>query len=334
MEEKPQEKSEIKQEVDPQKPEEIKKRFVSINDLTSKEYKITQIFSKSQKKLIDTKPGFFLHPHNYELKSEIYKPLFQYESTFPLKVKQEFSYIYDCLNFICYQPKDEEDTENKEKYINKIQTVLSYLKDKGTILLLIDEFYLKNFFQNFLAFLGEENKNKLFINFYFIDFRPFLFLVSIQKMGVSETSIVTKDIKILITDFFSKSKLIGSSTLSNMQDYLVNPLSSMRTYRFECETNYSRIKTLHPGQFYEMRLKSSPLNNDITYKVTIYDSKIPEHQQKNQCFGVAVSYEISREIIFFKEISFNKMCKQLNAARLIILESSLLNPCSIQQLGF
>lgn len=334
MEEKPQEKSEIKQEVDPQKPEEIKKRFVSINDLTSKEYKITQIFSKSQKKLIDTKPGLFLHPHNYELKSEIYKPLFQYESTFPLKVKQEFSYIYDCLNFICYQPKDEEDTENKEKYINKIQTVLSYLKDKGTILLLIDEFYLKNFFQNFLAFLGEENKNKLFINFYFIDFRPFLFLVSIQKMGVSETSIVTKDIKILITDFFSKSKLIGSSTLSNMQDYLVNPLSSMRTYRFECETNYSRIKTLHPGQFYEMRLKSSPLNNDITYKVTIYDSKIPEHQQKNQCFGVAVSYEISREIIFFKEISFNKMCKQLNAARLIILESSLLNPCSIQQLGF
>ena len=334
MEEKPQEKSEIKTEENQPKPEEAKKRFVSINDLTSKEFKITQIFSKSKKKLEDTKPGLFLHPSNLELKSLEYKPLFQYESTFPLKVKQEFSYIYDCLNFICYQPKDEEDTENKEKYINKLQTVFSYVKDKGTILILIDEFYLKNFFDNFLSSLGSDYKNKLFINFYFIDFRPFLFLVSFQKMGVSDTPIVTKDMKILITDFFSKSKLLGSSTLSTINDYLVKHLASMREYRLECEINYSRIKTLHPGQFYEMRLKSSPLNEDISYKVTIYDSKMPEHQQKNQCFGVAVSYEISREIIFFKEISFSKMCKQLNASRLIILESSLLNPCPIQELGY
>ena len=337
MEEKPetpQEKSDTKPEENLPKVEEVKKRFVSINDLTSKEFKITQIFSKSKKKLEETKPGLFLHPTNLALKSQEYKPLFQYESTFPLKVKQEFSYIYDCLNFICYEPKDEEDTENKEKYINKLQTVLTYLKDKGTILILIDEFYLKNFFENFLSSLGDNYKNKLFINFYFIDFRPFLFLVSIQKMGVSEAPIVTKDIKILITDFFSKSKLVGSSTLSTINEYLKNPLESMKEYRLECEINYSRIKTLHPGQFYEMRLKSSPLNNDITYKVTIYDSKVPEHQQKNQCFGVAVSYEISREIIFFKEVSFNKMCRQLNASRLIILESSLLNPCPIQELGF
>ena len=167
MEEKPQEKSEIKPEENAPKPEEIKKRFVSINDLTSKGFKITQIFSKSKKKLEETKPGLFLHPSNLQLKSQEYKPLFQYESTFPLKVKQEFSYIYDCLNFICYEPKDEEDTENKEKYINKLQTVLTYLKDKGTILILIDEFYLKNFFQNFLSFLGEGYKNKLFINFFF-----------------------------------------------------------------------------------------------------------------------------------------------------------------------
>ena len=54
MEEKPQEKSETKQEVDPQKPEEIKKRFVSINDLTQKESKINTIFSKFKKKLEET----------------------------------------------------------------------------------------------------------------------------------------------------------------------------------------------------------------------------------------------------------------------------------------
>ncbi len=50
MEEKPQEKSDTKPEENLPKVEEVKKRFVSINDLTSKEFKITQIFSKSKKK--------------------------------------------------------------------------------------------------------------------------------------------------------------------------------------------------------------------------------------------------------------------------------------------
>ena len=49
MEEKPQEKSDTKPEENLPKVEEVKKRFVSINDLTSKEFKITQIFSKSKK---------------------------------------------------------------------------------------------------------------------------------------------------------------------------------------------------------------------------------------------------------------------------------------------
>ena len=333
MEDKPQEKSEIKQESDNPKTEEIKKRFVSINDITSKEFKIISIFSKFQQNLIEAKPGLFLRPHNCEFKSQEYKPLFQYESIFPLKVKQEFSYIYDCLNFICYQPKDEEDTDNKEKYINKLKTVFSYLKEKGTIFLLLDEFYVKNFFQNFLDLLGNDYKTKLFINFYFLDFRPFLFLVSIRKMGESEKPISTKDIKLLITDYFSKSKSIGSSTLSTMGDYLSNPLTLMKEYRFQCETNYNRIKTLHPGKFYEMRIKTSPLNQDFSYIVTIYDSAVPEHQKSNQCSAVAVSYEITQDIKFFKQISFVRISNQLKATRLIVIESSLLNPCIIQELA-
>ena len=333
MEDKPKEESEIKAESDKPKTEEIKKRFVSINDITSKEYKIISIFSKFHKNLIETKPSLFLRPHNCEFKSEEYKPLFQYESSFPLKVKQEFTYIYDCLNFICYQPKDEEDIENKEKYIDKLKTLFSYLKEKGTILLLLDEFYIKNFFQNFLTLLGNDYKTKLFINFYFIDFRPFLFLVSIRKMGESETPISTKDIKLLITDYFFKSKSIGSSTLSTIGDYLINPLTLMKEYRFQCEINYNRIKTLHPGQFYEMRIKSSPLNQDFSYIVTIYDSSVPEFQKSNQCSAVAVSYEITQDIKFFKQISFVKISNQLKASRLIVIESSLLNPCLIQELA-
>ena len=190
MEDKPEEKSEKNSEIktetnpnpQPPKPEETKKRFVSINDLTQKESKINTIFSKFKKKLEETKPGLFLRPHICEYKSAEFQHLFQYEKSFPLKIKQEFSFIYDSLNFICYQPKDEEEVQNTEKYVQKFKELFSYLKEKGTILILIDEFYIINFFNNFLSFLGSEYKTKLFINFYFIDFRPFLFLVSIQKL--------------------------------------------------------------------------------------------------------------------------------------------------------
>ena len=314
--------------------EEKKKRFVSINDLMQKESKIVSIFDKSKKKIIETKPGLFLRPHNCNFKSKEYISSFQYECTFPLKVKQEFSFIYDSLNFICYQPQDEEDSKNQDKYISKLKSIFSYLKDKGTILLLIDEFHIDNFFPNLLSFFGNDYKTKLFINFYFLDYRPFLFLVSIQKMTNSDTPIVTKDLKILITDFFSNSKLIGSSTLSQMNKYLEEPLLRMKAYRFQNEKNYNRIKSLHPGQFYEMRLKSSPLNHDVSYIVTIYDSPNPFQSQEKKVFAVAVNYEISSEIIFFKQISFSKMTEQMRATRLIILESAILNPCNIQDLVF
>ena len=325
--------NEIKNESVPKEKEEFKKRFVSINDLAQKEQKITEIFRKFLKKLIEIKPSLFLRPHNYQFKSTEYKPLFQYESTFPLKVKQEFSFVYDCLNFICYQPKDEEDSKNSEKYTEKIKNIFSYVKEKGTVLLLIDEFHIENFFPNLILALGDDYKTKLFINFYFIDTRSFLFLVSIQKMANSETPVSIKDIKILITDFFTNSKMIGSSPLGQMTEYLKEPLIKMKKYRLQNEINYSRIKTLHPGEFYEMRLKSSPLNSDISYIVTVHDSPIPENQKNKQCYAVSISYEITQDILFSKPLSLSRMCQQLKAARLIAIESAILNPCNIKDLA-
>ena len=325
--------NEIKNDSVPKEKEEFKKRFVSINDLAQKEQKITEIFRKFLKKLIEIKPSLFLRPHNYQFKSTEYKPLFQYESTFPLKVKQEFSFVYDCLNFICYQPKDEEDSKNSEKYTEKIKNIFSYVKEKGTLLLLIDEFHIENFFPNLILALGDDYKTKLFINFYFIDTRSFLFLVSIQKMANSETPVSIKDIKILITDFFTNSKMIGSSPLGQMTEYLKEPLIKMKKYRLQNEINYSRIKTLHPGEFYEMRLKSSPLNSDISYIVTVHDSPIPENQKNKQCYAVSISYEITQDILFSKPLSLSRMCQQLKAARLIAIESAILNPCNIKDLA-
>ena len=67
MEDKPEEKSEKNSEIkkepnpnpQPPKPEETKKRFVSINDLTQKESKINTIFSKFKKSLKKLNQAFF-----------------------------------------------------------------------------------------------------------------------------------------------------------------------------------------------------------------------------------------------------------------------------------
>ena len=119
-----------------------------------------------------------------------------------------------------------------------------------------------------------------------------------------------------------------------MHTYLINPLNSMRSYRLQCEINYKRIKTLHPGQFYEMRIKSSPLNNNFSYTVTIYDSLVQEYQEKKKCVAAAVSYEITQEVVFYKQFSFIKMSNQLKTSRLIVLEFTPLNPSHIQELAF
>ena len=107
----------------------------------------------------------------------------------------------------------------------------------------------------------------------------------------------------------------------------------MKKYRSQCNINYARIKTLHPGEFYQMRLKSSPLLSDIAYNITIHDSSEKEYIDKKQCYAIAVSYEISQELLYYKQLSINNMCKELKVSRVIILESSILNPLSPTQLA-
>ena len=83
--------------------------------------------------------------------------------------------------------------------------------------------------------LGDNYKTKLFINFYFIDSINFLFITTIQKMGKSDKPIILKDIKILITDYFSNlsSKIYGSTTMGKFYEYLKTPVEEMQRYNLQ-----------------------------------------------------------------------------------------------------
>ena len=312
------------------------KRFITGEILEQKEQKITEIFKKFQNKLSGGQKGLFLHPKIYKFKSSDYTDLFEYETIFPLKDKKEFSIIYDCLNFVCYGEKESSNAKDKDNYIEKIKNIFSILKEKGAVIFLIDSFYIEYFFQNLITALGNNYKTKLFINLYFIDTHNFLFIISIQKMGESEQPINFKDIKILITDYFSNlnSKIIGSSKLGEISNFLKEPIKKMQTYHIQCHLNYSRLNVFHPGEYFQMKLKSSPLIPDISYIVTVHDSSTNTDGKNKRTIAIVISFDITQELLFAKYFSFEQMCQHLQAGRLIVLQSAILNPLGVKELAY
>ena len=309
--------------------------FISIDDIIKDEIKITEIFKKYQNKLVESKLNLFLHPKNYIYQSIGYKDLFIYENVYPLKEKKEYTFIYDCLNFICYEKKDYTNSKNKQYYAKTINELFLMLKDKGILLILLDKYHLGYFFQILMIVLGNNYKTKLFINFYFIDTINYLFLAVIQKISKSENPIILKDLKILITDYLSNlnSKMYGSSTLGEFYNFLKNPILDMQKYNLQNQLNCSRLNTLHPGEFFQMKLKSSPLNEQISYTITIHDNSLNTEKTNKKCVAIVLGYEITQDLIFAKSFSFDNMCQQLNVGRLIIIESEILNPTGIKELA-
>ena len=317
--------------------EEIKKTqnsFFGKENLIKKEPKIVEIFKKYKNKLMDSKSGLFLHPANYTFNSDEYKDLFEYKDCLPLTEKKEFLIIYDCLNYICYNEKYEKNAEKDDYYIKTINELFCLLKDKGTLLILIDQNFLEKFFPCFISSLGDNYKTKLFINFYFLDTHDFIFLISIQKMSSSTQSIILKDIKVLITDYLSNlnQKIFGSTTVGEFNTYLKEPLNRMKAYHIQRQFNYSRLKSIHPGQYFQMLLKSSPLNSEVSYIITIYDNSTNEEGKNKSTVSIAIGYEITQELLYSKSFSYDGMCQQSNVGRVIILESAILNPTGINDL--
>jgi hypothetical protein len=155
-------------------------------------------------------------------------------------------------------------------------------------------------------------------------------------MSTSDKPLNLKDTKVLITDYFSNlsPKMISSTKLGDINYYLTEQVSKIQTYHLQCMLNYSLLHDLHPGESMEMFLKTSPLNSEISYIVTIYDYSQNIDKNNKRCFSVAIGYQIIQELIFVKNYSYDYICQKLNAGRLIILEPSILNPISVNEMGF
>ena len=313
---------------------EIRDHFFSWVDLPSKEGKITEIFKKHKSKFSEENKGLFLLPLGHVYEPEDFRSFFEYERRIPIPIEKEYNFIYDCLNFVCYQ-QNAEPALNEEEYIKKILYDFSLLNEKGTLILLLDVYFLKNFFKNLTKALGSEYKHKLFINFYFMEKHDFLFIISIQKMSKVDNPINISDTKILITDYFSNknSHLLCSKLIQEIDPFLEKCVTKMHRYYAQCKLNYSLLKVLHPGKFLTLKLKESPLNESIDYMITITDNSFNIDGSNNKTIALAIPYEISQDLLIKSNASFDVMTKNIDVGRLISLECAMLNPMDLKDLA-
>ena len=315
--------------------EEYGNHFFDWVNLPEKERKITEIFKKHKSKFSEENKALFLHPIGHVYENEDFRVFFDYEKKIPIPIKKEYNFIYDCLNFVCYE-KDFKPALNEEKYKEKILYDFSLLNEKGTLMLLLDVYFLKNFFDILIKVLGAEYKTKLFINFYFMEKYDFLFIITIQKMSKVETPINLLEIKVLITDFFSNlhSHLICSKTIKEINPFLEESLNKMQNYYIQCKLNYSNLKTLKPGKFLEMRMKISPLKPGVDFIVTITDNSKNIDSKNVNTIAVVILYQMTQELTYQNANSFDLMSQMLNVGRLITLECALLNPMNMNEIGY
>jgi uncharacterized protein YjgD (DUF1641 family) len=319
--------------------------FFSVMDLPKKDNKITDIFRKHKTKFSKDNKALFIHPpgYLYETNEKEYFYCFKYETEIPLSQNNQHNFVYDCLNFICYkddlefEPKDySEPAYNQQEYLDKITNLYSLLNEKGTLMILIDVYYIQKFFDILIKALGPGFSTKLFINFYFAEKHDFLFIITIQKMSKVDTPINLYETKVLITDFFSnlRSYVMCSKSIQEFRIFFEQCLQKMKNYYTQCKLNYGLLKVLHPGKFFEMRIKSSPLTPGVDHLVTITDNSTNVDSKNKKTVAIVILYEMTQELTYQSNISFDLMTQNLNVGRIIALQCAILNPMNMNEIAF
>ena len=318
--------------------------FFSVMNLPKKDNKITDIFRKHKSKFSKDNKALFIHPtgYLYETNEIEYFYCFKYETNIPLSQKNQYNFVYDCLNFICYkddlefEPKDySEPAYNQQEYLEKITNLYSLLNDKGTLMILIDMYYIKNFFDILIKALGPGFNTKLFINFYFAEKQDYLFIITIQKMSIVDTPINLYETKVLITDFFSniRSYVMCSKSIQEFPKFFGECLHRMEQYYFQTKVNCNLLKTLHPGKCFIMRIKSSPFTPGVDYIVTITDNSTNIDNKNKKTIALVILYEITQEAAYQSNISFDQTTQNLNVGRILTLQCAILNPKSQNEIA-
>ena len=154
-------------------------------------------------------------------------------------------------------------------------------------------------------------------------------------MAKLEKPIDISETKVLITDYFSNVSphFLCSKLISEMDPFLQESFTKMQNYYIQSQINYSLTKELNPGKYLPIFLKSSPLNPGIDFIITVTDNSSNLDCSNNKTIAVVILYEMSQELNYRSDNSYDILSQNLNVGRLITLECAMLNPMNMKEIG-
>ena len=283
------------------------------------EPKLECIFSTMKNKLEQSKPSLFIKPSEFSLSKDDYKQFFNFATELN---KEQYNIIIDCLNFIHYVKNEEELKELKDvRTLNQeyLNSLFNAVKDKGTLVLLLDFQYAKQVTEALKKTLGDKYMTKLFIKLYVIEKLPLLCVLSIQKMSVAKEAINIDNEKLLLYEIYE------DLTITKPESYTMNTIPKSLTYMYEMYQYQGYLSELHPGVSLPIKIKENFYSDNIECTFTIADSNEPELMAKKNCVAIIVSKNYSNDFIYLTVEGNLALCRQVQASRIILIRPAPFN---------
>ena len=282
------------------------------------------------KKFESQKPTLYIKYPEINIISDELNPLFQYESNFNLNdAAIQFNNIIDCIHFFHFVTDENKiDSIKESEKINQeiLNTLLSKIKENGSLMLMCDFQYLRQIPNALKISLGENNKMKLFIKLYIIEKLPLITFLYIQKMSES------KDIIILENEKMLSYEVYDDLTISKPMGYTISQMPKSISYMFEMYQYQGYLKDLHPGYSIPIKIKEQFWSDNIDFTLTICDSDDEEVRNKKKCVAIIVSKSYSSDFVYLTIEGNMALCKQADAARIILIRAAPFNHDSTEEI--
>ena len=292
---------------------------LSIITLNIIQPKFEAILNLMKKKLEDSKPVYYIKKEEVKIIDQLLVNLFQIES----ELKDgKYDIIIDQSNFYHYGKTDEEIQKLKdvkkidEEYLKKLYLSLN---DKGVLMLMCDFQLLCQINNSLKNILGNENKTKHFIKLYILEKLPLVGLIYIQKMSLSNNIIDISDEKLLAYEVYE------DYTVTKPISYKMSQLQKSVTYMYEMYNYQGYLSILHPGYIIPIKIKENFWSENIDYTLTICDAEDPNLLETKKCVAIIVSKNYANDFIYINPEGNMALCRQVNAARILLIRPAPFN---------
>lgn len=220
--------------------------------------------------------------------------------------------VFDSLSFIHFG------TEKKTFDKDLFNKLFNSVKDKGTLIYLMDFHFLKASKDALNEILNQEDKKlNALVKIYVIDKVPLIGMLVIQKF-INSSCDVTK-LKLLHYEIYE------DLSLTKPVSYLLQDLSKSLNYMQEMFNYQNFLSVLRLGNTLKINVKENFWSDNIDYTLTIVDTDNQELLKKQNCVAVIVTKAYSSDFIYISKEGNMQLCNQLQTSRLILIRPSFFN---------